>query len=66
MGVFGKLFGKGGEGTPGQARCNECGMTAGSHTDWCPLVAAEGEGEARGVGGRKGPTPPESPRGARS
>jgi hypothetical protein len=41
MGVFGKLFGKGGERVGGEARCNECGMTAGAHTDWCPLLEAE-------------------------
>lgn len=31
---------------PAASRCNECGMTAGRHTDWCPLAPADRE-EAR-------------------
>ena len=39
MGILGGLFGRSGsrKGTDPN-RCMECGMTAGSHTDWCPAV----------------------------
>ena len=42
MGILGGLFGRSSarRGTDPN-RCMECGMTGGSHTDWCPVVGAE-------------------------
>ncbi len=39
MGILGGLFGRSsaGKGTD-PSRCMECGMTSGSHTDWCTAV----------------------------
>ncbi len=42
MGILEGLFGRSSarKGTDPN-RCMECGMTGGSHTDWCPVVGAE-------------------------
>jgi hypothetical protein len=40
MGLFGRLFRRSGARKgEGEARCMECGMTGGEHTDWCPAVS---------------------------
>lgn len=56
MGLIGKLFGGSDESTDAADRCNECGMTGGRHTDWCPDVAERGEtadGEVSARAGRE-------------
>ena len=65
MGVFTRLFGKSDRATTGAARCNECGMTGGGHTDWCPTLQEEAEpGAPETGGGKTAPTlnrPPGAP-----
>ncbi len=42
MGILGGLFGRS-QARKGAdpSRCMECGITGGTHTDWCPAVAGE-------------------------
>jgi len=61
MGMFAKLFGRSRRTGTHEVRCNECGMTGGEHTDWCPTrgeseVSAGGsEGQGSRGAGRSGP-----------
>lgn len=45
MGLLGRLFGKSDGRDTAADRCNECGMTGGRHTEWCPAVAEDGDQE---------------------
>ena len=48
MGFLGGLFGRSADRKIGaKDRCNECGMTEGTHTGWCSDAAAEASPPAK-------------------
>lgn len=57
MGLFGSLFGKSKMRQEGEPRCNECGMTGGRHTAWCPATAPQDD-EASSAGAATRPPGP--------
>lgn len=57
MGLFG-LFEK--REPEAKDRCNECGMTGGRHTDWCPAATTDSDDVERPPSGA---SPPEATEG---